>query len=165
MRRSPVVERLQAEPIRRLIIQAIGPHRCLREAREAGINVIPVRDRIIEMCMPYARRVSQQIANTMPRSTRLEIIDIEQAAMVGIIIAVDSYEPAKRYDDKPIHVSTHLYFRIRKHVYEEISDAHWTIMKPPRDQVRPYMKGNMGPLDHEHYISTFVRGIDPGTLG
>jgi hypothetical protein len=147
--------------VRRIIVDAIGTHACLRDAREAGVHVFPARDRAIEICMPLAPRTVQKITS-IPWASRIERRDLEQAALLGIIEAIDSYEPGRTYNGKPIAVTTHLFWRIRKRVYEEIADNHWILAKPTRSDMESYMKGTMSEGDRQAYINAVLLPvIDP----
>jgi DNA-directed RNA polymerase specialized sigma subunit len=147
--------------VRRIIMDAIGEHACLREARENGMYVIVARDRAIEICMPLAPRTIKKLAS-IPWASRIEKADLEQAALEGIIEAIDSYEPRRMHNGRPIQVNTHLFWRIRKRVYEEIANSHWQIARPSRTDMEAYMKGTMSEADRQAYINAVLLPvIDP----
>lgn len=154
MARAPVDTAL----VRRVILGAIGQCDSLKDAKEQGLYVTRQRDRAIELCMPLAPRTVERMT-TIPWASRVEFADLEAAALLGIVEGIDSFQPRH---SGAAQVSTHLWFRIVKRIYEEVEANHWTIMRPPRDQVRPYMKGAMSEDERHRYIATFVRPvIDP----
>lgn len=147
--------------VRRIIVDAIGDHASLREARENGVFVIFARDRAIEICMPLAPRTVKKIAS-IPWASRVDKKDLEQAALMGIVEAIDSYEPRRMHNGRPIQVNTHLFWRIRKRVYEEIANNHWQIAKPSRSDMEAYMKGTMTEQERQAYINAVLLPvIDP----
>jgi hypothetical protein len=147
--------------VRRIIVEAIGSHACLADAREAGVYVIPARDRAIEVCMPLAPRTVRKLAS-IPWASRIEQGDLEQAALLGIVEAIDSYDPSRTHNGKPISVTTHLFWRIRKRVYEEIANNHWIIAKPTRSDMESYMKGTMTDSERMAYVNAVLLPIiDP----
>lgn len=169
-RRSPVSSRREIDhvAVRELILSAVGEHESLREARQAGVYVIPVRDEAITMCAPLAARTVDHLIR-MPDMTRIEKRDLEQAAILGIIEGVDTYQPRRLYrtpadrkagrPGRPIQVNTHLFFRIRKRVYEEVATAHWSIMRPNRAEMERYMKNAMTEGERRAYINTYMQAI------
>lgn len=157
-------ERIDHELIRQIILTAIGPWACIHEAREHDVFLIPARDRAVELAMPLGPRIAQQYANRMPRETRVEILDLEQAGRQGVLEGIDRYKPRKIYQSpsdkkagrpgKPIQVDTYLYLWIKKRVLEEIAGTHWRVSKPPRKDMERYMKGEMTELENLEYVNS-----------
>lgn len=152
-------ERIDHVRVRQVILDAIGPHGCIHEAREAGVYLMPARDLAIELAMPMGPKIAQQYANKMPRNTRVEIADLEQASRQGVLEGVDRYEPRKLYKGRPIQADTYLYLWIRKRVLEEIACTHWSITRPPRKEMERYMKGEMTDEEVHHYTKFVLRGV------
>lgn len=144
-------QRIDSTRATRLVIQVIGSHECIRDARVAGVQVIRVRDEVVTICMPYAYRLAHQLVK-LPGVSRIDSQDIEGAALLGLVEGVDSFQPRKG-----VQIQTHLWNRIRKRVNEERVMGHWAIMRPPRSQVDRYMSGDMNKAEIEHYLDTFVR--------
>lgn len=141
--------------VRRIIIDAIGPHASLQQARERGCYVVPARDRAIELCMPLAPRTVRAMTK-IPFASRVERSDLEQAALLGIVEAIDTYEPRRMHDGRPIQVNTHLFWRIRKRVYEEIANGHWVLARPTRADMDAYFKGTMTEGQRQAYINSVL---------
>lgn len=133
------------------MIAAIGPHSCLRDAREAGVYVLPVRDRVVSICHPYAVRLAHRLIH-LPDSSRIDPADLEGAAMLGLVEGVDSYQPRRG-----VQIQTHLWNRIRKRLNEERIKGHWTVMRPPWDLASRYMAGRMSESEQRSYVDTYVR--------
>lgn len=156
------------EGIRGVISEAIGTYPSFLAAREANVFVVPARDLAIEMASPLAPRLARTLIR-VPWTSRIQYEDLEQAAMLGIIEGIDSFEPAKTYEDKRgkthlVKPSTHLFWRIRKRVLEEVQDTHWIVAKPTRADIEAYMKNEMAPNEREAYIRAVLRPIDDPEL-
>lgn len=152
-------ERIDEKRVRAVIFNAIGPWSCLAEASQNGVFVVPRRDRAIELAMPLAGRAAEHLVR-LPWASRVRREDVEEAAIEGLIEAVDSYEPRRCYRGTPILPSTHFFWRIRKRVYEEIQDTHWLIAKPSRADIESYMKGQMSESERIAYVNAVLRPID-----
>ncbi len=151
--------------VRGIILEAIGPYKNFREAREHGVNVTIARDRVIELCVEFAPAAINKLAQ-IPRSSRIERDDLLQAAVLGIIESLDSFQPRKTYKGQRIKVVTHIFWRVRKRVYKEVEEHHWNIMKPAQRDAEAYMQGKLDPDAHEKYNLDFmtvhqVPGTDP----
>lgn len=147
--------------IRRVIIDAIGRHDSLRAAREANVFVVPARDRAIELASPLAARLCRKIIR-VPWTSRIQYEDLEQSALEGIVEGIDSYEPGRIFNGRPIKPSTHLFWRVRKRVLEEVQDTHWIVAKPTRSDIEAFMKDEMTEGQREAYILAVLRPVaDP----
>jgi hypothetical protein len=150
--------------VRRIIVDAVGHYATLAEAERAGVYVVPARDEAIELAMPLAPRAAQVLVR-LPWASRCEESDIEQAACLGLIEAMSTYDVTRTYKGRPILPSTHLYWRIRKRVYEEVQDTHWTISRPARADIERYMKeGAMDDAERVAYRNAVLLPVeDPET--
>jgi hypothetical protein len=153
------VARIDDEKIRRIIVDAVGPHASLAEAQRAGMYVVRQRDAATELAMPLAPRAAEHLVS-LPWASRCEEGDVIQAALLGLVEAVGTYDVTKRYNGKPIAPSTHFYWRIRKRVYEEIQDTHWVVARPSRSDVEAYMKGSMSECERRAYTNAVLRPVD-----
>lgn len=151
-------DRIDHLRVRRIVLDAIGPHSCIAAAREAGIFLIPSRDQAVEIAMPMGPKIAQQYVNRMPDNTRVEIDDLEQASRQGVLEGIDRYEPRKLYKGNPIQADTYLYLWIRKRVLEEIAGTHWRITRPPRKEMERYMKGELTDEQAHHYAKFVLSG-------
>lgn len=147
---------VDADQVRSIIVGVIGEHSTIRDAREAGVYVIPARDRAIEMCLPLAPRTIHKLT-TIPWASRVEFDDLEGAACQGIVEGIDRFQPRKTYKGQPIKVNTYLYLWIRKRVLEEVAANHWSIMRPARALMESYMKGELDPFEREAYMDDYLR--------
>lgn len=151
--------RIDDARIRRIIVDAVGPHASIAEAQRAGLYIVRSRDAAIELAMPLAPRAAEHLV-TLPWASRVEAEDVEAAALWGLVEAVDSYDVTRTYKGKPILPSTHFYWRIRKRVYEWIQETHWRIAKPSRTDVERYMKGDMDDDERRAYTNAVLRVYD-----
>lgn len=154
-------QRVDTKRVRMVILEAIGESCCMSAAREAGLTVIAARDEAIEMCLPLGPRFVEKLT-FLTHDSRIDKSDLVQAASMGIVEGVDSFQPRKMHQGRPIDISTHLYFRIRKRVYEEIVSGHWGNMKAPRALAEQFMKGGRGEMtevDRVVYIHTFLSSV------
>lgn len=148
---------------RKLTLAAIGEHASFAAAREAGLYVIPQRDRVVEVCLPMVPGTVRKIIR-LPEQSRISYDDLYQAASFGLIEAVDSYDPRKlvlvKKQMRPIKISTHAWWRIRKRVLEEVQDTHWVIARPPRAATESFMKDEMNEAERQHYNATVLAAVD-----
>lgn len=151
-----MAERVDSQKARKLVIQAVGPHKSILVAREQGCDVIRLRDEVITICMPYAMRLARGLIR-LPGVSRIEIQDIEGAALLGLVEGIDNFEYRRCFNGKPIQIQTHLWNRIRKRVNQERALGHWAIMRPPHAMVERYMSGNMTATETQSYIDMFVK--------
>jgi RNA polymerase sigma factor (sigma-70 family) len=77
--------------------------------------------------------------------------DLLQAAMVGLIEAVDRYDPEKGYA-----FVTYACWWINKLISEEIVRLHWSTVRPPKRLWRDYLYRKMNDGQQDDYISTFM---------
>lgn len=147
--------------IRAIVREAIGPHSCLRQARESGLYVVRERDAAIELAAPLAPRLARTLVK-VPWTSRVQYEDLEQSALEGIVEGIDSFDPTKTYTPKGggtrlVAVSTHLFWRIRKRVFMEVQDTHWLLAKPSREDIEAYMKDAMTEGERLAYINAVLK--------
>lgn len=154
--------------IRAIIVDAIGPHSCLREARESGLYVVRQRDEAIELAQPLAPRLARTLVK-VPWTSRIQYEDLEQSALEGIVEGIDSFDPTKTYKPKKgperlVAVTTHLFWRIRKRVFMEVQDTHWLLAKPSREDIEAYMKGTMDEGARRAYVNAVLNPVADADL-
>ena len=91
------------------------------------------------------------------RSRHIDPDDILQAAMVGLIEAVDRYDPERGF-----RFSSYACFRILKRIRQDVAQQHWTTVKPPRDMTEKYLGSSTARknIDVNRYVDTYVRGLE-----
>lgn len=159
--------RIDCGEIREMIADAIGSHPCLLEAQLRGRFVTPVRDRAIVAALPMGPKMAQRVYDKMPRETRCEIDDLEQASRIGVILGIDRYNPHKMYKPKqgpprPVRVDTYIFAWISKTISEEVADTYWRVSKPDRDDHRRYFADSMTHEERTIY-ARIVFGVDAET--
>lgn len=144
---------------RRLTLEAIDTHPSFRIAREHGLNVLDLRDTVVGICEPMVPGTVRKLVR-LPVHSRIEYADLVQAGILGLIEAVDSYEPRKvvKHNGKPrfMRLSSHAWWRIRKRVFEEVQETHWMLTRPPRSEVERFMKDEMDDFERAVYINTVL---------
>lgn len=133
-----------------LIARACGPYETLGQAMVAGRRVQRERDEAVEICMPYAGRLVNKLI-VLPAQSRVEYQDLEGAALLGLVEAIDSFEHRRG-----VQIQTHCYFRMFKRICDERAQSHWTTAKPPRALIDKFMSGRMTPEEQQSYIVQFV---------
>lgn len=141
------------ERAQRIAADAIGEHESFRAARCKGIYLLPQRAQVIEMCMPYAKHAGRKIIR-LPEASRIDPKDIDAAAMVGLVEAVDSYKPALRKD-----IKLHIWWGVFHRVGEERTNGHWVVSRPDRAESRRYLGGKMTESERRTYEETFMLGV------
>lgn len=144
--------------VRQLIVDLVGEHRSIQHAEQQGVYVVPVRDKVIELCLPYGNRCMQRLF-IMPEASRVDVRDLEQAAAVGICEAVANYDVTKRHNGRPIAITTHLYVWVRKHVFETVWRDHWSILKPSKRDFDTFVKDGMSPEERTLYNQTVLAPV------
>lgn len=140
----------------RLATQALGSCESFRIARQQSIYLTPVRDRVIEICEDYAIHVGRKLGR-LPGGSRMSYEDIDGAARVGLIEAVDSFKPALRKDLK-----LHIWWGVKYRVGEERINGHWVVSRPDRAEARRYLGGKMTPAERALYEEMFLlQGVIP----
>ena len=86
------------------------------------------QDRIIEEFAPLVWRIAQRLAGRLPAS--LDIQDLIQAGVIGVIDAIKKYDPSKRAQFK-----TYAEFRIRGAMLDQIRSLDW-VPRPVREDIR-----------------------------
>lgn len=147
------------ELARKVTLEAIGSYDSFRCAREGGLYIIEERDQVVEICLPMIPGTVKSIIS-LPEQSRIDYRDLYQAAAWGLVEAVDSFEPRKivlhNKRPRPIKISTHAWWRIRKRVLEEVQDTHWVIARPPRSATESFMKDQMTDAERELYVFTVL---------
>jgi RNA polymerase sigma factor (sigma-70 family) len=77
--------------------------------------------------------------------------DLLQAALVGLINAVDNYNPDSGYK-----FSSYATFWINKRLSEEVIKQHWSTVKPPYEVCRRYLYRHMNDKEQDGYATTFM---------
>lgn len=84
--------------------------------------------------------------------------DILQASLLGLIHAVDRYDPDRQHGTPPRSYSftTYAHFWIMKLIDEEISANHWNTLRPPRKLMRDFLYRKFDYDASGEYISRFM---------
>lgn len=77
--------------------------------------------------------------------------DILQSAMLGLIDAVDRYDPTKGFS-----FTTYAHFWIVKRIDEEVSANHWNTMRPPRNMMRSFLYRKFDYDEAGEYMGKFM---------
>jgi len=86
------------------------------------------QDRIIEAFAPVVWRIAQRLAVRLPPS--LDIQDLIQAGVIGVMDAIKKYDPSKKAQFK-----TYAEFRIRGAMLDQIRSLDW-VPRPVREDMR-----------------------------
>lgn len=132
-----------------MFIDACDGHRSIREAWMNGVDVIRMRDRLVEMNMPFANKMAQRFYERGNRA--FDIQDLCGAAYIGLVEAVDQYEP-----DSGNTFTFFAKWRIYKNLVAEWERTHWRSMRPPRGDQREFFSGRMDGDDRDDYRSRFI---------
>lgn len=82
--------------------------------------------------------------------------DILQAAMLGLIEAVDRFDYTKGHK-----FTTYAHWWILKRVTEDIYSQHWNTTKPPNDAMRRFLYRKAGQEESGQYIDRFMTKHTP----
>lgn len=93
-------------------------------------DISPTRDRMIKAYLPLVKRIVQRIACRLPAS--VDIDDLYHAGILGLIHAIDRYDPAKEN-----RLATYATFRIRGAVLSELRSRD-ILSRTNRRKVRAY---------------------------
>lgn len=146
---SVAISKKDAHRISVLIASACDPHSCIKHAREAGIYVTPIRDQVVELCLPLAAKMVGGVK--LPPASRVERDDLEQAAAMAIIEGVDAFQPAMG-----VQIQTYLWMRMVGHVDRQCLRDHWTVMRPTRAEWHRFTRGQMTESEREAYLHRYV---------
>lgn len=97
---------------------------------------------MIEGNAAFAYRVAKRYAFLNRNWTQIDPDDLLQASFVGLIEAVDRYDPERGYV-----FTTYANFWIMKRIYDELYRQHWTTTKPPSKDMTHFLYGKMGKED------------------
>lgn len=83
--------------------------------------------------------------------------DILQSAFLGLVEAVDRYDPTKlSKEGKAYAFTTFAHFWILKRINEEVWQRHWNTMRPPRTEMREFLYKKMGYDASNDYVDQFM---------
>lgn len=86
---------------------------------------------------------------------QIEDDDILQAALMGLVEAVDRFDPTKGFA-----FTTYANFWIVKRIGEEINNTHWNTMRPPRKEMRSFMYKKMDGDSAGDYVRKYMSKSD-----
>lgn len=112
---------------------------------------LQARETMIEGNAGFAYKRAIKYASKSKGWSHIDGDDILQAAMMGLIDAVDRYEP-----DKGFAFTTYANFWLIKRIDEEISANHWTTVRPPRNQMRDFLYRKFDYDRSGEYMSKFM---------
>lgn len=158
-RRNDPTDGIENDLVRQIILEAIGEHACLGDAQLAGVHVVPARDRAVELSMGFVYPTVTRLIR-LPSLSRVEYEDLLQSGYVGLLEAIDDYDPRREYKGRPVKPSTHFYFRIRKLVYKQVHADHWTVMRPTEELAMAFMQGQLEAEERDRYVERFMRPSD-----
>jgi len=84
--------------------------------------------------------------------------DILQASLLGLVEAVDRYDPTTGFS-----FTTYAHWWILKRITDEVGIRHWTTMRPPRKEMRDFLYKKMNSEEIGEYISKYMSG-EPSVL-
>lgn len=76
--------------------------------------------------------------------------DLLQAAIIGLIIAIDGWNPEKGA------LATLAHFIIPRSIRDEIISQHWNAVRPPYTTYEKFLKRQMTPEESDHYVGVFM---------
>lgn len=112
---------------------------------------VEARKRMVEGNAGFAYKRAIKYAGKNSGWTHIDDDDILQSAMMGLIDAVDKYDP-----DKGFAFTTYAHFWIIKRIDEEISANHWNTMRPPRNMMRNFLYRKFDYDQSGEYMSKFM---------
>lgn len=77
--------------------------------------------------------------------------DLLQAALMGLVEAVDRYDPDTGYS-----FTTYAHFWIVKRIAEEIGHRHWNTLRPPRNAMRSFLYKKLDYDGSTAYVDKFM---------
>lgn len=122
--------------------------------REEGCQVS--RKRMIEGNAGFAYRRAISYSRKNKDWPHIQDDDILQAAMLGLILAVDKYDHRKGH-----MFTTYAHWWILKHITENIYSQHWNTTKPPNDAMRRFLYRKAGVDESGQYIDKYMTKHSP----
>lgn len=114
---------------------------------------LEARKQMIEGNAGFAYKRAIKYASMNSGWSHIDSDDILQAAMMGLVEAVDRFDPDKGYA-----FTTYAHWWIVKRISEEISMTHWNTMRPPRNMMRDFLYKKMDSGEAGEYITKFMSG-------
>lgn len=127
----------------------------LELARQLKLGDTKARQTMIEGNAGFAYKRAIKYAGKNRGWSHIDDDDILQSAMLGLIDAVDRYDPEKGFA-----FTTYAHFWIVKRIDEEISANHWNTMRPPRNMMRSFLYRKFDYEASAEYISRFMSKDD-----
>lgn len=114
---------------------------------------LEARKQMIEGNAGFAYKRAIKYASMNSGWSHIDSDDILQSAMMGLVEAVDRFDPDKGYA-----FTTYAHWWIVKRISEEISMTHWNTMRPPRNMMRDFLYKKMTGGEAGEYITKFMSG-------
>lgn len=114
---------------------------------------LKARKEMIEGNAGFAYKRAIRYATMNSGWSHIEDDDILQAALLGLVEAVDRYDPDTGYS-----FTTYAHFWILKRITEEISTRIWTSMRPPRKDMRAFLYRKMDSSSTGDFIHKYMNG-------
>lgn len=121
------------------------------------------RHKMIEGNAGFAYKRAFKYAHANHGWGHIDSEDILQAALMGLIEAVDRYDPNKRNEKtgRAYAFTTFAHWWILKRINEEVWNRHWNTMRPPRQDMREFLYRKMGYDASAEYVEQYMyRGGD-----
>lgn len=116
---------------------------------------LKAREIMIEGNAGFAYKRAIKYAGKNSGWTHMDDDDILQSAMLGLIDAVDKYDPDKGYA-----FTTYAHWWILKRIDEEITANHWNTMRPPRSLMRSFLYRKFDYEESGEYMNKFMSRDD-----
>ena len=116
------------------------------------------REKMIMNNIGLAYYHSLRVAEVNKLKYQISGDDIFQAATIGLIRAVDKFNP-----DLGFKFSTYAHWWIRMQIGEELVAAHWTTMRPPKVSAEEYIlyrSGRISEEERDEYERRYVWSAD-----
>lgn len=112
------------------------------------------RERMIAGNAGFAYKKALKISDIHANRSRVDEEDIISSALMGLIDAVDRFDPDYGYA-----FTTYAHFWIIKRINESIESSHWGTMRPPRELVRRVIyRGDVSDDDTTQYSARYYGG-------
>lgn len=124
------------------------------------------RTKMIEGNTGFAYKKAIRFAHKNSGWSHVEDDDLLQASLMGLIEAVDRYDPTKMHSEppRPYAFTTYAGWWILKRLNEEISNTHWNTMRPPREIMRAFLYDKMEPGQTGKYIKRYISEVSTELL-
>lgn len=123
----------------------------IRLARLARQGDLRARQKLIEANAGLAYNNALRYSGMNRARTQIDPEDILQSAMIGLIEAVDSFDPEKGFK-----FVTYAHWWVNKRISEEIFKQHWNTVKPPEGMARGYLFRHMDDAEQGEYVNQFM---------